>query len=383
MLSFGSRCLACLLLAGLVWQPGSARADDLGDCKSPVPERAEPACSAIINDARRAPDDRLTAYANRSRIYAFRAKADLALADAESAMKLNPGSVAALLARASARQRMGSLDLALADLTQAIERDSTNPAIFTARGIIRNEQKAWAAAQADFTRAITLRQDFASAYVGRARSYLETAELDRALTDLNTVIAFNPSVPGGFFWRGQVYRRKGDTEKAIEDFTRAITQAPQTEVGSYLLRAQLYSARGDYGHAIADYDRLLAMAPGNQEIQRQRQLAVGMQADMAKVRGNPTAAGAPLSSMAAMPPQAPAQTAGASGPSIQQAKQLFDQKRYADAIAQLNQVLSGDPRNDAALRLRAACLLRLSRPAEARADLDELIRLKPNDVSLL
>src|SRR3954467_11797135 len=130
MLSFCSRCLAILLLIGTVWQPRSAGAGELDDCKGAVLEKAESACSAIINDAKRAPDDRLTAYAMRSRVYAFRGKAELALADAESAMKLNPGSVAALLARASARQRMGSLDLALADLDQAVERDPGNPAIF-------------------------------------------------------------------------------------------------------------------------------------------------------------------------------------------------------------------------------------------------------------
>src|SRR5689334_3275484 len=79
MLSFCAKCLTLLLLVGALSQPRSARAGDLDDCRSSVLEKAEPACSAIINDAKRAPDDRLTAYAQRSRVYAFRGKADLAM----------------------------------------------------------------------------------------------------------------------------------------------------------------------------------------------------------------------------------------------------------------------------------------------------------------
>jgi tetratricopeptide (TPR) repeat protein len=387
MLSYCARRLAMLLLVGVFCQQGSARAGDLDDCRGFVLEKAEQACGAIINDASRPVDDRVIAYANRSRVYFNRAKPDLALADAEAAVQLNPRSVPALLARASARQRMGSFDLALADLNQAIEIDPANPAVFTSRGILKNDQKAWTAAQADFNQAIALRPDFAPAYVGRARSYIETADLDKAMADLNMAISINPSVQNAFFWRGQVYRRKGDVDKAIEDFTRSIAQAPQADLGSYYARGQLFSAKGDYARAIADYNRFLAIKPDNQEVQRQRDLAVGMQTELAKIRGTPPPAQAtpqtlpPAAMAGTMPALVP--PAFVSSQLVGQAQQLFNQRKFAEALTPLNQALAGDPHNEPALRLRAASLLGLRRLAEARLDLNELVRLKPNEAPLL
>jgi tetratricopeptide (TPR) repeat protein len=83
-----------------------------------------------------------------------------------------------------------------------------------------------------------------------------------------------------------------------------------------------------------------------------------------------------------MPPPLPP-GAALSGGALDQVKQLLAQKRYADAIARLNAILTSDPRNEPALRLRAVMLLGLNRAAEAQKDFDELLKLKPNDGGLL
>jgi len=125
--------------------------------------------------------------------------------------------------------------------------------------------------------------DRLKAYVGRARAYLETARLDQALGDLNTAISINPNLPAAFFWRAQVYRRKGDVDHAIEDVTRAIIQAGGIDRASYFARAQLFTAKGDYAHAIADFDKLLSVAPDDKAVQQQRQSAIAMQTELARV----------------------------------------------------------------------------------------------------
>src|SRR6266852_2812605 len=105
--------------------------------------------------------------------------------------------------------------------------------------------------------------DRLKAYVGRARVYLATARLDQAL---------------------------GDVDHAIEDFSRAIVQAGQVDRASYLARAQLFVAKGDYERAIADFDKLLSVAPDDKTLQQQRQAAIAMQTELAKVReGQPAA----------------------------------------------------------------------------------------------
>ena len=182
------RLLASLLLFAFFWaRPGPALAGDLEDCTGIIPDKVEPACSAIINDPQRSSDDRLKAYVNRSRLFAGRSKLDLAAADAEAAFQLNPQSVPALLARGYVRERTGNFDLALADMNRAIQLDPKNAFAFVSRAILKNEQRAWAEALADSSQAIALRQDFAQAYVVRARTYFETAQLDQALSDLDKI----------------------------------------------------------------------------------------------------------------------------------------------------------------------------------------------------
>jgi len=380
-LSFHLRFLSALLLI-VALSSGCARADDLEDCNGAVLEKIEPACTAVIDDASRPVDDRLKAYAGRARLQLSRSKWDLALNDAEAALQLNPRFVPALLVRGFLRHRSGSFDSARADLDLAIEIEPKNPFAFLSRGNLRNDQKAWADALADFNQALVLRQDLPAAHVGRARAFVETAELDQALAELNAALALNPNVPGAFFLRGLVYRRKGDVDHAIEDFSRAIAQAPQSERGSYFARAQLFTAKGDYARAIADFDRLLSLVPDNKEVQRQRQAAVAMQAELARV-----ATGQPGATTAGATPAAPSQppASGVASPNqqIDQARQLINQGNYAAAVERLNQVLATDPGNEKALGLRALTYSRLNRLAEARNDLDGLLKLRPDNAPLL
>ena len=337
--------LAVLLMtAALSAAPGPARADELEDCKSGVPEKVEPACTAIIDNASRTADDRSIAYTNRARLNNGRSKPELALNDVEAALQLNPKFVSALLLRGYIRQRSGSFDLARADFELAIELEPANAAAFAARGGLRNDQKAWKDAIADFNQAIALKQDLALAYVGRARAFVETAQLDQALGELNTALALNPNVANAFFWRGQVYRRKGDIDHAIEDFSRAIAQGPQTERASYYYRGQLFSAKGEYSRAIADFDKLLSLNPDNREVQQLRQSAIAAQAELAKVATKqpaPPVAGA----VTAAPSQPAAPAVATLNQQIDQARQFFNQGNYVSAIERLNQVLASDSSN--------------------------------------
>src|SRR5215813_6552805 len=131
-LSFHARLPALALLTALCATP--ARAGEAEDCASPVLDKIEPACTAIINDASKPADDRLKALLNRSRLLMNRAKVDLALADAEAAVLLNPKSVPALLSRGYARERKGNSEGASADFSQAIELEPKNAIAWFSRG---------------------------------------------------------------------------------------------------------------------------------------------------------------------------------------------------------------------------------------------------------
>lgn len=87
----------------------------------------------------------------------------------------------------------------------------------------------------------------------------------------------------------------------------------------------------------------------------------------------------------ASPPQTtmPGTPPSSGVPLIEQGRQLMAQRKFGDAVTRLDQVLAAEPRNEAALRLRAVSLFALGRFAESNADMDALIRLKPDDAPLL
>ena len=318
------------------------------------------------------------------------------------ALKLDSISVQALLQRGIAYQRSNKLDLAKADFDRALEIEPKNAVALLSRGNLRSQQRNWPEAISDFDEAIAARQDFAQAYVSRGRAHSESGQLDKALSDLNAAIAINVNVPAAFYWRGQTFRRKGDIEHAIEDFSRAIAQGPKNDMAPYFARAQLYSSKGDYTRALADLDAVLAVAPDSAAAKQLRQSTLAMQTELAKVQGNdkgsdnkPKALSAPSASPSTSPPTSeladqitpPLPQTAPSGnspkPLIDRARQLIVQAKYADAVGLLNQVLTADPRDEAALQLRSSARTRLGQLAEARADLDELIKLRPNDATAL
>jgi tetratricopeptide (TPR) repeat protein len=366
--------------------PGFAFAAEPDDCGPRPTDKTEPACSAIINDAARSDADHTRAYVNRARTYSNNAKYDLALTDAEAALRLDARSVPALLLRGFAFERKNALDVAGADFDRAIEIDPQNIGGFLSRGDLRLIQRRWSDAQNDFEAALRLAQDNPTAHIGRGRVYLETGDLDKALTELNTAVAISANLPYAYFWRGQIYRRKGDIDHGIEDFSRVIAQSPRRDISAYFARGRLYIAKSDYARAIADFNSVLEIAPDNSEARQLRQSAEAMQAELGKVSAQPsgrasaTASNPETKVQNAAPPLA---TIPLGMALIDQAKRLFDQRKFTDAIEILGRVLATDPYNEAGLRMRALAQMQLNRPAQAHADLDQLILLKPNDIMAL
>ena len=101
---------------------------------------------------------------------------------------------------------------------------------------------------------------------------------------------------------------------------------------------------------------MLAIAPGNSEALQLRQSAEAMQAELGKIPAAPPPdrAASAIGNQETRPPGvAPATVPGLSGQALtDQARQLFDQSKFAEAIEVLGRALSTDPHNEGALRLR-------------------------------
>ena len=388
---------AALTVLALCLSQSPARAGDLEDCNSNIAEKMASGCTAVINNPATPPADNVKALVNRARLHTNRGEFDPALADADAALKLDSQSLSALLVRGFAYERKNNFDAALADFNRAAEIDPKVAGPIISRGYLRIQQRNWPDALKDFDQALTLRSDLATAHSGRGRAYLEMGDLDKALAALDEAIALSINTPNAFYLRGQVYRRKGDLDHAIDDFTRAAVQAQPNDVGPYIMRGQLYSSKGDYPRALADFDKVLSIAPGDKNAQQLRASTLALQTALAHSHDTPVAsapapiptpgAASPVTSPAASPAAPPQTNSPTATPSPQQlteqARLLAGQQKYDDAIAPLTQALTIDPHFDAALRLRIAVYTKVRKLKEALADMNELVKLHPDDARLL
>jgi len=94
---------------------------------------------------------------------------------------------------------------------------------------------------------------------------------------------------------------------------------PRPSADPNYARAQLFSAKGDYARAVADFDRLVSLAPDNKEFQQQRQSAIAMQTELARVTAKPPApAPAPAPAAPAVATAVPPPPTAAVPPSVNQ-----------------------------------------------------------------
>jgi tetratricopeptide (TPR) repeat protein len=143
------------------------------------------------------------AYNNRASYYYDRGEYEKALADYDSALRVQPS-----LGQAHARKRRS--------------------AYFNDRAITYVRLGRYAEALADEGQAIELRPTQASYYFNRGNIHFLTGRYPEARDDLDRAIAASPVAdPAYFKKRGLIYRRLGMEDKALQDMERA--QALQSE----------------------------------------------------------------------------------------------------------------------------------------------------------
>ena len=169
---------------------------------------------------------------------------------------------AAHRSRASVLADSGKTDLALADLDEAIRLQPDGALAFAARGQLRLTQSNWDRALADYSDAIRLNPKLQSAYIGRGYASFSKGNTDAAIADYSEAIAIDGKSAVAFNNRGLAYRRKEDMSRALADYTTALQINP-LYARAYINRGYAYEAVKKPAQAIADFRQALSIDPAS------------------------------------------------------------------------------------------------------------------------
>jgi tetratricopeptide (TPR) repeat protein len=133
---------------------GSASADNVADCLSNNLEQRIRGCSELIADASLPPQDLSKAYSMRALAYSLEQKFDLAMADYDMAIKLDPNSPIAHNNRAWTLWRLGDTQNGLAGAERSLALEPNSPHALDTRAHILQSMGHHSRALQDYERAM-------------------------------------------------------------------------------------------------------------------------------------------------------------------------------------------------------------------------------------
>jgi tetratricopeptide (TPR) repeat protein len=257
-------------VAGLFFGATRGESSDGGDCQRPIIDAAKriAACSRVIEQTKNR-SFLAAAYSNRGNARRLVGQPDLAMADQNSAIQIDPSLPGPWASRANILMDRGDYDRAIADLDQCIR---INPAIATCylnRGTVWYRKGEYDRAIADHTIAISLDPSEWTSFNNRSNDWKEKGDYSHALEDINQAIRVAPNNPQIYSTRGELWRLMGDLDRAMADLNKAISLVPnnlpvwQNPFSLiFLRRGDVWRYRGEFDRALLDYNEALRFAGG-------------------------------------------------------------------------------------------------------------------------
>ena len=164
---------------------------------------------------------------NRGNAFSAKGDTEHALADLETAMRMEPRNAEAYDDHAVQLIKSGRLREAIPDLDHAIAIHP-DPAHFAVddyyfnRGLVHLNLREFQAAEADFTSAIGLNPQRAEFFYSRGQSRGATDQLEKAVEDFIRATQLQPAAADGYVSLGVAYSMLKRTDEAIASFESAI-----------------------------------------------------------------------------------------------------------------------------------------------------------------
>ena len=176
----------------------------------------------------------------------------------------NPNDPNAYNVRGSAYGRAGQFKEAIADFDTAIKMNTGFYQAYANRALVERGMKKDDLAFADYNQSIQINASYGVAYVGRGNMYRERKQFDLALADYNHAVQIDPSDPRAYHNRGLVHQAQSQHAQAIDDFSKAISLAP-TAAEPFNARGLSYLATSDFKAALDDFNEVVKRDPASYE----------------------------------------------------------------------------------------------------------------------
>jgi tetratricopeptide (TPR) repeat protein len=290
----------------------------------------------------------------------------------------------------------------LDDLTARIEQ-SPSAALYAARAAERVKMGDAKNAIADFNRALEISPDDFSLHLARADQYAATGDPKSALADRDRAVHLKPDVAGTHLARADSYLQLGMRDEEMADRDETIRLAPDWPE-AWLARGRSYFLRGEYSTALGDLNKVLDLKPDQAEARlllvktleaiEKAEASAKAAPPVSEPQPSQPSASEPSSAepvvSAAAPASAPTPfhkdappTAAPASAAVhhQRGRDLLNQSKYAEAIAELTEAIRLQPKFPLALNARGFAYYLTKKVPLALADFDQAILFDANYIN--
>jgi regulator of sirC expression with transglutaminase-like and TPR domain len=158
-----------------------------------------------------------------------------------------------------AHYKAGAYDLAIADFDEAIRLNPQYSIAYNGRGVAHSKKSDHRRAIADFSEAIRLNGLYANAYNNRGIAHASIGDFDQAITDVRAAVRIDPN-PHFYNELAWTYLRAGRASDGLPYAEHALRLNPNY-ANAYDTRASIYEALSENAKATADFQQALALDP--------------------------------------------------------------------------------------------------------------------------
>jgi serine/threonine protein kinase/tetratricopeptide (TPR) repeat protein len=197
-----------------------------------------------------------------SRLYVLHRDAaalELARANCETALRLDPNSVRGHVSLAWVYQNTGDRQGASRELAKALSLDPANPDTLISQATLYASTGDWAHAEATFARVLSMRPNYWLAHNELGVIYNSQGKYAAALLEFQAASLAAPGNALAFSNLGSIYLQEGNLREALDNTRKSYALQPN-DVAAVTL-AEIYRAQHDSQHAVGYAEKAVELAP--------------------------------------------------------------------------------------------------------------------------